>query len=311
MNNAGTNASGARLRRKRRFKQNIPWLLMFLPVVAFFLIFKYAPMVGLIIAFKQYTFFEGVWGSKWVGFDNFRLLFLDPSAFRTIRNTLVLSVLGITITFPFPIALAILFNEVRQLAFKKTAQTLLYLPHFLSWVVVGGLVVTMFSEDGGIVNHLWQSITGHTYPFLYKEGSWIAIFIGSGIWKSAGFGAIIYLAALTTIDPSLYEAAAMDGASKWRKIWHITLPGIRPTIVLMMILSVGNVLEVGFDQIYNLQNSVVSNVSEVISTYIFRVGLQGAQFSLTTAMGLFESLVGLVLVLAMNAVARRFKQGLW
>ncbi|MGG1516660.1 ABC transporter permease subunit [Paenibacillus oryzisoli] len=284
---------------------------MFLPVAVYFLIFRYAPMGGLMIAFKNYTFYEGVFGSQWVGLDNFRLLFRDPAAFQTIRNTLYLSLLSIAAGFPFPILLAILFNEVRTQWFKKSVQTLMYLPHFLSWVIVGGMVITIFAQESGVVNHVLLKLTGHTVPFLFKEGSWLAIFVGSGIWKTAGFGAIIYLAALTTIDSSLYEAACMDGAGKWRQIWHITLPGIRPTIMLMLILNMGHVMEVGFDQIYNLQNATVSGISEVISTYIFRVGLQGAQFSLTTAMGLFESIVGLTLVLITNAVARKFNQGLW
>jgi putative aldouronate transport system permease protein len=311
MGTHSSNRPRAHPNRIRRFKQNVPWMIMFLPVILYFAVFKYAPMGGLVIAFKNYTFFEGVWGSQWVGMDNFRMLFRDPAAFSTIRNTLTLSLLTIFVGFPFPVVLAILFNEVRKLWFKKTVQTLMYLPHFLSWVIVGGMVITLFSQETGAVNHWLQKITGSTFPFLFKEGSWITIFVGSGIWKAAGFGAIIYLAALTSIDPSLYEAASMDGASKWRQIWHITLPGIRPTIVLMLIINMGHVMEVGFDQVYILQNSTVSNVSEVISTYIYRVGLQGAQFSLTTAMGLFESAVGLVLVLITNGIARRFNQGLW
>ncbi|MDF2924531.1 MAG: sugar transporter permease [Paenibacillaceae bacterium] len=297
--------------RTRRIRQNIPWMIMFLPVVLYFLIFKYAPMAGYVIAFKNYNFTDGVFGSPWVGMNNYRLLFSDPSSVSTIRNTLLLSVLTIIVGFPFPVILAIMFNEVRRMWFKKTVQTLMYLPHFLSWVVVGGLVVTIFSQETGIVNHWLEKLTGSTYGFMYNEFSWIALFLGSGIWKGAGFGAIIYLAALSSIDPSLYESAAMDGAGKFRQIWHITLPGIRSTIVLMLILNMGHVMEVGFDQIYVLQNPTVSHVSEVISTYVFRVGLQGMQFGLTTAMGLFESLVGLTLVVLANSVARKFGQNLW
>lgn len=295
----------------RRLKMNIPWLIMFLPVAVYFIIFKYAPMAGLVIAFKNYTIGEGIWGSQWVGFDNYKMLFRDPTALDTIRNTIVLSFLSMFVGFPIPIGLAILLNEVRQLWFKKTVQTLVYLPHFLSWVIVSGMVITLLAQETGIVNHFLEKLTGSTYPFLYKEGSWITVFVASGIWKSAGFAAIIYLASLTSIDPSLYEAACMDGAGKARQIWHITLPGIRPTIVLMLILNVGHVLEVGFDQVFMLQNSSVASISEVISTYIYRVGLQGFQFSMTTAMGLFESLVGLILVLLTNMIARKFNQGLW
>lgn len=296
---------------RRRWKQNIPLLILFVPVIAFFLIFKYAPMGGLIIAFKNYNFYDGIWGSPWVGMKNFELLFSNPQTLTIIRNTLMLSVLSIVIGFPFPIALAILLNEARQFFFKRTVQTLVYLPHFLSWVIIGGMVITIFSQENGIINHFIKQWTGSPYPFLYNEGSWIAIFVGSGIWRGAGWGSIIYLAALSSIDQHLYEAASLDGAGKMRQIWHITLPGITPTIVLMFILNMGNIMEVGFDHVFVLQNSIVSNVSEVISTYIYHIGLQGAQFSLTTAMGLFESLIGLIMVLTANKIARKFGHGLW
>lgn len=294
----------------QRFKTNRPLWLMFLPVVVFYLVFKYAPMAGLVIAFKNYTFYEGIWGSQWVGFENFQMLFTQAQSLQIIRNTLLLSVLSVVVGFPFPIMLAIMLNEARRKWFQKTVQTLVYLPHFFSWVIVGGLVVTIFAQSG-IVNVLLERLTGQSFAFLFNEGSWVAIFLASGIWKDAGFSAIIYLAALTSIDPSLYEAASMDGAGKWKQIRHITLPGIAPTIVIMLILAMGRVMEVGFDQVYVLQNSIVSGISEVISTYIYAIGLQGGQFSLTAALGLFESLVAFVLVLLTNAVARRFGKGLW
>ncbi|OWR26653.1 protein lplB [Saccharibacillus sp. O23] len=303
-------APSRRFWHTQRFKTNMPLWLMFVPVIVFYLVFKYAPMAGLVIAFKNYTFYEGVWGSQWVGFDNFRMLFTQAQSLQIIRNTLLLSVLSVVIAFPFPIMLAIMLNEVRRKWFKKTVQTLVYLPHFFSWVIVGGLVVTIFAQSG-IVNVLLEKLTGQSFAFLFHETSWVAIFLGSGIWKDAGFSAIIYLAALTSIDPSLYEAASMDGAGKWKQIRHITLPGIAPTIVIMLILAMGRVMEVGFDQVYVLQNSIVSGISEVISTYIYAIGLQGGQFSLTAALGLFESLVAFVLVLMTNAVARRFGKGLW
>ncbi|WP_240763145.1 ABC transporter permease [Paenibacillus thalictri] len=286
-------------------------MIMFFPVIVYFIVFKYVPMLGAVIAFKQYNFSDGIMGSPWVGLDNFRLLFSNPQMVNTIRNTLLLSVLKIVVGFPFPILLAILLNEVRRKWFKNVVQTLVYLPHFFNWIIVAGIVITVFSRESGIINHLIQRGGGEAYPFLYNGFSWVAIFLGSGIWKEVGFSAIVYLAAITTIDPSLYESAGMDGASKLRQIWHITLPGMRPTIILLLILAMGNVMEVGFDQIYLLQNSVVAHISEVISTFIYRAGLQGGQFSMTAAMGLFESLVGLVLVIASNQIARKFKQGLW
>lgn len=297
--------------RKLRFKQNVPLFIMFCPIIVYYLIFKYVPMLGTVIAFKHYRFADGILHSPWVGMKYFILLFDQYQTLQIIRNSLMLGVLTIVTGFPFPVILAILLNEVRNMWFKKTVQTLVYMPYFFSWVIVGGIVITLFSQDSGLINHWIQQAGGSVYPFLYKPLSWISVFLGSGIWKDTGFSAIIYLAALTTIDPSQYEAACIDGANKWRQIWHITLPGIRSTIVLMLILSTGSVLEVGFDKIYVLQNRVVSDVSEVISTYIFRVGLQGGQFSLTTALGLFESVVALALILTANGIARKFGQGLW
>jgi putative aldouronate transport system permease protein len=296
---------------RRRLKQNIPLLIMFVPVIAFFLIFKYIPILGNIIAFKDYNLMEGIWNSPWVGLKHFNALFTQPQTFTIIRNTVMLSLLSIFVSFPFPIIIAILLNEVRLMRFKRVVQTLIYLPHFFSWVIVGGIVVTIFSQQSGIVNKLVEMMTGKTIAFLYQEHSWIAIFLGSGIWKEAGWGAIIYLATLTSIDPHLYEAANIDGATKWRQIWHVTLPGIRSTIILMFVLSMGNVMEVGFDHVYTLQNAAVSDVANVISTYIFVVGVQGGQFSLTTAMGLFESMVGFIFVVLANQIARKFDQGLW
>jgi putative aldouronate transport system permease protein len=299
------------LSSKRLLQQNLPLYLLFVPVLIYFVIFKYGPMFGMIIAFKDYNFYDGIWGSPWIGLKNFELIFQNPQSLQIIRNTLVLSVSSIIIGFPFPIVLAILLNEVRKLWFKRAVQTLLYLPHFFSWVIVGGMVVTIFSMESGIVNHWIERWSGHTVAFLYKPVSWIAIYLGSGIWKEAGFSAIIYLAALTSIDSEIYEAAAIDGANKWRQIWNITLPGLRPTIVLMFILSMGRLLEVGFDQVYVMQNPIVSNVSEVISTYIYRVGIQGTQFGLTAAMGLFESIIGLIMIITANQVAKRFGYALW
>ncbi|UKS24751.1 ABC transporter permease subunit [Paenibacillus sp. HWE-109] len=296
---------------RRRFQQNIPLLIMFVPVLLYFIIFKYFPIAGNIIAFKNYNLMEGIWGSPWVGLKHFKVLFTQPQTLTIIRNTFTLSLLSIVVGFPFPILIAVLLNELRAIRFKRMVQTLIYLPHFFSWVIIGGIVVTIFSQQSGIVNKLLELWTGHSIAFLYQEHSWLAIFLGSGIWKEAGWGAIIYLAALASIDSHLYEAASIDGASKWRQMWHITLPGIRSTIVLMLILGMGNVMEVGFDHVYTLQNAAVSDISSVISTYIFIVGVQGGQFSLTTAVGLFESLVGFFLVVLSNQLARKFDQGLW
>ncbi|WP_169089259.1 ABC transporter permease [Paenibacillus sp. PL91] len=295
----------------KRFRQNIPLFAMLIPGVLYYLIFRYAPMGGLVIAFKDYNFHDGIWSSPWVGWKYFEVLFQSNVTLQIIWNTLTLSVLNLVFGFPAPIIIAIALNEVRKTWLKRWIQTVIYLPHFLSWVIVAGIVLTLFSIEGGTVNKLLGQWGWEPVPFLYRADSWIAIFIGSGMWKEMGFSAIIYLAALSSIDPSLYESAGMDGAGKLRQIWHITLPGIRPTIILLLILGVGRLMEVGFDQVYNLQNPTVLEKAEVISTYVYKVGLQQAQFSLTTAMGLFESFVGLVLVLSANVLARKFDQGLF
>lgn len=286
-------------------------MILFLPVAAYFLIFRYAPMFGLVIAFKDYSFRDGIWGSPWVGWDNFRLILTNAQLLKVIRNTFVLSLLNLFAGFAFPIILAILLNEVRKVWFKKTMQTLVYLPHFLNWVIVGGIVITMFAQQTGTLNRLIERFTGEPFPFLYNEVSWVIIYLLSGIWKTAGWGAIIYLAALAGISPELYEAANIDGASKWRQIWHITLPGIRTTIILVFILSMGQIMDVGFDQVYVLQNPAVTGIAEVISTWNYSSGLKGNQFSVAAANGLFESFFGLLFVITANRIARRYEQSIW
>lgn len=293
------------------WKRNISLYIMFAPIIVFFIAFKYVPMAGSIMAFKHYNFGDGIWHSPWVGLDNFRVLFSTPATIQIIRNTLILSLLSIFVGFPFPILLAIMLHEIKAMWFKRIVQTLIFLPHFFSWIIVAGIIVTVFSQQSGVANEIWQFVFGQSFAFLYHEGSWLAIFVSSGIWKEAGFSAIVYLAALSSIDASLYEAASLDGANKWKQIWHVTLPGISSTVVLMFILSMGRVMEVGFDQVFMLQNSTVSNISEVISTYIYKIGLMGSQFSLTAAIGFFESLAGLILVVITNRIARKFGSGLW
>jgi len=284
---------------------------MFAPVLAYYIVFKYLPMGGLVIAFKDFNMRDGIFGSPWAGLRNFQLLFMGSGTLNVIWNTFFLSILRLVAGFPAPIILAILLNEVRKNWYKKSIQTIIYLPHFFSWVIIGGMVISIFSQERGIVNHFVKMVAGEPYPFLYKPASWITIFILSGVWKAAGFGTIIYLASLTAIDPNLYEAAIIDGANKWKQLLHITLPGIKSTIIILFILATGHIMEVGFDQVFVLQNPVVNGVADVISTYIYRIGLQGGHFSITAAMGFFDSLVGLVLVLATNAIARKFGEGLW
>ncbi|GAA4864001.1 polygalacturonan/rhamnogalacturonan ABC transporter permease [Paenibacillus vulneris] len=310
---ANASAVGGVLRTqgRSRFRRNVPLLMMFAPVIVFFIVFRYVPMLGNIIAFKHYNLMQGIWGSPWAGLDYYRMMFSNPQSIAIIRNTFILSLLKIVIGFPFPILIAVMLNEVRKAWFKRSVQTLLYLPHFFSWVIVGGIAVMLFGSQAGALNAVIRYFGGEPVNFLYQTGSWLAIFFGSGIWKEAGFSAIIYLAAISSIDPSLYEAASIDGASKLKQIGYVTLPGIMPVMTLMLIISMGNVMEVGFDQVYNLQNAVVSDVSNVISTYIYTVGIQGGLYSMTTAMGLFEAVIGLVLVVGANRLAKLFDQALW
>ncbi|MDF2648276.1 MAG: sugar transporter permease, partial [Paenibacillus sp.] len=225
------------LQRKRLFHMNVPLMIMFAPILIYFIVFKYVPMGGLIIAFKNYNLADGIMGSPWVGFDNFKLLFNNPGILHTIRNTFFISLLSIIVGFPFPIILAILINEVRRMFFKRAIQTLVYLPNFLNWVIIGSFVVLIFAQEHGIINNIINKLGGKSFAFLYNENSWLVVYLGSGIWKEAGFAAIIYLAALGAIDPSLYESAGLDGANKFRQFWHVTLPGIRPVIVLLLILA--------------------------------------------------------------------------
>jgi putative aldouronate transport system permease protein len=297
--------------RRTLLKKNIPLYTMFIPALAFYIVFKYLPMSGLIIAFKNYNFHDGILHSPWVGWHNFQMLFSNDKTLHVIWNTFWLSLLSLIVGFPVPILLAIMINEVKRAWYKKAIQTIVYLPHFFSWVIVGGMVVTLFSLESSGINR-WITVQfGQPYPFLYEPVSWVAIFLGSGVWKEMGFSTIIYLAALTSIDPSQYEAAAMDGAGKLKQTWHVTLPGISGTIILMFILSMGKILEVGFDQIYNLRNDVVLDISEVISTYIYSLGIQGGQFSLTTALGFFESIIALIFVVTANQLAKRFDKQLF
>ncbi len=295
----------------RILRMNIPLFVLFLPALAYYVIFKYAPMAGAVIAFKAYNFHDGIWGSPWVGLHYFKMIFQSSINVQIIWNTLRLSLMSLLIGFPFPIMLAILLNEARKMWFRRLVQTIVYLPHFFSWVIVAGIVITLFSMESGFINHWITEWFGRPIPFMYQVGTWTAIFVGTGIWKDMGFDSIIYLAALSTIDTSLYESASMDGASRLRQVWNVSLPGISGTIVLIFILNMGRVMEVGFDQIYNLQNSAVLSVSEVISTYVFKVGIQGAQFSLTTAIGLFEAVIGLLLVLAANWGAGKMGKSLF
>ena len=289
------------------------WLYVFLIIpMAYYLIFKYVPMFGVIIAFKDYKIGKGILGSAWVGLSWFKRLFSSPDFYRIVKNTLLLNVYALVFGFPIPIILAILLNEVRSNVFKRVSRSILYLPYFISWVVLAGIFIQLLSPSTGIVNMILKAIGITPIYFLASNNWWPAMFVISGIWQGSGWGSIIYLAAISGIDPELYEAARIDGANKFGQIWHITLPCIKSTIAIMLILRMGSMMDVGFEHIYNLQNAAVFFVSEVFSTFVYRAGITGGQFSYTTAIGLFQSIISLILLVSVNKITQMMGEtSLW
>ncbi len=278
---------------------------LLLPGLAYFVVYKYFPMFGLVVAFQDYSAFRGFWRSEWVGLDNFRLIFEGADLPRIVFNTLYLNSMQLALAFPAGILLALLLNEVRHEFFKRTVQTLVYLPHFVSWIVVVGLVFTLLRSDG-IVNSVLQLLHLPTINFLTSDAWFMPLIVLENIWKESGWSSILFLAAIAGINPNLYEAAEMDGARRWQKIWHITLPCIRGTIVILLILQLGNILNTGIEQIYLMVNSLTKDVGTTLDLYVFEKGIISADYSFATAFGLFKSLVGLVLILAANRLAKRF-----
>lgn len=279
------------------------YTLMALPI-AWFVIFRYLPMIGNVIAFRRFVPGGSMFGEKWVGLDYVNMFINDPSFWNAFRNTVILGGLTLLFCFPMPIVLALLLNELKGRFFKRFVQTTSYLPHFLSVVIIAGLILQLTSTTGPI-NQLIKNLTGSTIAFM-QEPSWFRpIYVSSEMWQTVGWGTILYLAALTTIDMSLYEAARIDGANRWQQTWHITLPGIRPTIVTLFILNIGSFLAVGFEKVLLIYNPLVYSTGDVVSTYLYRVGLQSSNFSYATAIGLFEAIIGLTLVMTANFVSRR------
>ncbi|MCM3630875.1 ABC transporter permease subunit [Paenibacillus glycanilyticus] len=287
------------------FLRNWQLYILLLGPVAYFLIFKYGPMYGILIAFQDFNLFKGVMGSPWVGFDVFREVFGMSAFYKALRNTFMLNLADLLFSFPAPILLALLLNEITRVRFKKWAQTILYLPHFLSWVIIGGIMLQVFATNTGIVNLLLGHLGIDPIPFLTDKYNWLITYLVVGVWQSAGWGTIIYLAAITGINSELYEAAAMDGAGRFRKMRSITLPGIRPTIVVLLILKIGEIVQISFDRPYVIGNVSVLDFSEVISTFVYKTGVQTANFSLATAVGLFQAVVGIILLLAANRIAKK------
>lgn len=279
--------------------------LFLLPALAYFLIFRYYPMLGLQLAFKKYRAVEGIWGSPWVGTKYFEQFFRGPNFGRLITNTLMISVGTLLISFPVPVLLALLLNQIPSKKYKKLVQTTIYAPHFISVVVLVGIISLFFSPRNGIVNHLIAALGGTRIHFM-AEPSWFRpLYIGSDIWQNAGWGSIIYLAALSNINPELHEAAIMDGANKYQRVWHIDLPGILPTVVIMFILGAGKVMTVGFEKAFLMRNDLNVSTSEIISVYVYQRGLLDNQPSLSTAVGMFESVVNLVLITTVNFISKK------
>jgi len=285
------------------------WLyLLLIPGILYYAIFCYKPMWGIIYAFENYSIKKGVFGSPWVGFSNFVRFFQSPSFWMLFRNTTVLALTNLVFYFPAPIILALLLNEVKHIKFKRTVQSLTYLPHFLSWVIIYGIFQNLFSAEGGVVNLLIQQFTGHTISFLESSFWFRPLYLLQTVWKEIGWGTIIFLAALSSVDLTLYEAAVVDGAGHWKRMLHITLPCIMPTIITLLILRMGSFLNTGFEQIFMLRNTMNRSVSEVFDTYVYNIGITGGQFSYATAIGLFKSAIGLVLVFGADRLAKKIGQ---
>lgn len=283
------------------------WLLLLIgvPGMLYFLIYRFAPMFGLVIAFNDYSPFLGMFDSPWVGMRHFHTIFAEPAVLKVLWNTLLISFLQILFAFPVPIVLALLLNEVRNQAYKRIIQSVVYLPHFLSWVVVSGIFIFFLKGDGLINQWLKDSFGMAPIPFLTEPALFKPLIVLQVVWKEAGWGTIIFLAALAGVNPQLYEAATMDGANRWRQAWHITLPAIRSTIIILLILRLGSVLDVGFEQIFLMLNPFNRPSGEVLDTYVFYKGIEQSDYSFATAVGLLKGVVGLILVGAANKLAKR------
>ena len=305
-----------RLTKKELLVKNLKknaWLyVMFLPVIIYYIVFKYAPMFGIVIAFKDYNAFKGIWASPWVGFEHFVDFFESPYFWRLIRNTFLMSFYGLIFGFPAPIILALLLNELKDGLFKKVTQTITYLPHFVSSVVIVSMVMSFLSPSNGIINTLIVALGGEAHYFMADPAWFRTIYTTMGIWQGVGWGSIIYLAALTGVDAELYEACIIDGGGRLRQTWHITLPGIASTIIIQLIFRVGNLLSVGSESIILMYNETTYETADVISTYVYRRGLVEADYSFSTAVGLFNSLIALILLTTTNKLAKTFSEtSLW
>lgn len=287
-------------------------LLLITPTILYFILFRYLPMWGILISFKNYSAFKGFWGSPWVGFKHFSMFFSNPKFFQLIRNTFLLSLYTLIWSFPAPIILALTLNEVKSLRSKKFVQTVSYIPHFISTVVVVGMVTMFLSPSGGVVNVLLENLGFDKINFMADARYFRTLYVLSDVWQGMGWGAIVYLAALSNIDPGLYEAATIDGANKFKRIIHITLPCIAPTIITLLLLRTGSLLSVGFEKVFLMQNPITYATSDVIGTYIYRQGLVSGNFSYASAAGLFNSAVNLAFLISSNYLSKHYSEtSLW
>lgn len=296
----------------KQYKKCKYLFLMFIPVILYFVIFCYVPMYGVIISFQDYYPRLGITGSEWVGFKHFEKLFTGRYFFPVLRNTLIISIGKLLFGFPAPIILCLMLNEVRSLKFKKVVQTISYLPHFISWVVLASIVQTILSPSSGVVNYIIQLLGGDPIFFMGRSDWFRKVIVGSSIWRDTGWQTVVFMAAILSIDPQLYEAADLDGAGRFQKMIYVTLPCIAPTIIIMFIMATGNVIQDDFDQIYNMLNAKVMDVGDVIGTYTYRMGIEKMNFSYATAVGLFKNVVSLILVTFTNAFSRKLSgSSLW
>lgn len=292
-------------RKKKNWQKDWQLHLMILPGLLFILIFKYMPLGGITIAFKEFLPGKGIWGSPWVGLENFEYMLALPDTKRVMWNTLFIAAAKILINFPVPIIISILLNEVKNHRFKRSVQTIIYLPYFISWVILAGIIQDLFAKEG-LINQFLGIFGAEPVFFLGNKYAFLGVLIGTDVWKNFGYNTVVYLAAITGIDETLYEAAKIDGANRFQQIWNVTLPGIAPIVVLMMILNLGNVLNAGFEQIFNLYNPLVYETADIIDTFVYRISLVEANYSLGTAVGLLKSVVSFILIVSSYKIANKY-----
>ena len=288
-----------------------PYYLMMLPGLVYFALLKYAPMYGVLIAFKDFKIKKGIWGSPWVGLQNFRTFFTSTYCSRLIGNTLIISFTKLVLSSFMSVFFALLLNECTKRRFKRLVQTVSYMPHFLSWVIIYGIVYLFCSESAGYINRIVRMLTGSAIPIMTSNTYFRGLLYFTELWKNTGYASIIYMSVIVGIDPGLYEAATIDGASRWQRIVHITLPAIRSTFIMLTIMNIGKIMNAGFDQIYVFYSPQVYQTGDIIDTYVYRAGLEEMRYGLSTAVGLFNNVIGFTLVFTTNRIAQKWGEGLW